>query len=220
VYSLVCLALVLLTLVVAGPLLAGFPKAALGALVIFAAVRLVDVDELRRIARFRRSELMLSVVTTLAVLGIGVLYGVLVAVALSIAELLRRLARPHDGILGYVPGMAGMHDVDDYPHARQVPGLVVYRSDAPLCFANAEDFRRRALEAVETAGESVDADDAQGPRSPVEWLVLNAEANVEIDITAADALEGCGRRCRTAGSCSPWPGSSRTCGTIWCRPAW
>src|SRR5450755_3275101 len=75
---------------------------------------------------------MLSVVTTLAVLGIGVLYGVLVAVALSIAELLRRLARPHDGILGYVPGMAGMHDVDDYPHARQVPGLVVYRYDAPL----------------------------------------------------------------------------------------
>ena len=66
------------------------------------------------------------------------------------------MARPHDGILGYVPGVAGMHDVDDYPLARQVPGLVVYRYDAPLCFANAEDFRRRALRSV---------DDARSPRS-------------------------------------------------------
>jgi MFS superfamily sulfate permease-like transporter len=70
-----------------------------------------------------------------------------------------------------------MHDVDDYENARQIPGLVVYRYDAPLCFANAEDFGRRALAAVD---ESED---------PVEWFVLNAEANVEIDITAADALE-------------------------------
>src|SRR5918994_664886 len=64
---------------------------------------------------------------------------------------LRRLAHPHDGILGYVPGIAGMHDVDDYPLARQVPGLVVYRYDSPLCFANAQDFRRRALAALAEA---------------------------------------------------------------------
>ena len=82
---------------------------------IFAAVRLIDVGELRRIGRFRRSELLLAVMTTIAVLGVGVLYGVLVAVALSVIDLLRRLAHPHDGILGYVPGIAGMHDVDDYP---------------------------------------------------------------------------------------------------------
>jgi len=187
-YSLIMLVLVLLTLVAAGPLLAGFPKAALGALVIFAAVRLIDVPEIRRIRSFRRSELILSATTTVAVLGLGVLYGVLVAVALSIIDLLRRVARPHDGILGYVPGMAGMHDVDDYPLARQIPGLVVYRYDAPLCFANAEDFRRRALAAVDSAGSSV-GPDALGAGSPVEWLVLNAEAIVEIDITAADALE-------------------------------
>ena len=187
-YSLIMLVLVLLTLVAAGPLLAGFPKAALGALVIFAAVRLIDVPEIRRIRSFRRSELILSATTTVAVLGLGVLYGMLVAVALSIIDLLRRVARPHDGILGYVPGMAGMHDVDDYPLARQIPGLVVYRYDAPLCFANAEDFRRRALAAVDSAGSSV-GPDALGAGSPVEWLVLNAEAIVEIDITAADALE-------------------------------
>ena len=176
-YSLVSLGVVLATLVAAGPLLAGFPKAALGALVIYAAVRLIDVKELRRIARFRRSELLLTMTTTVAVLGFGVLYGVLVAVGLSIVDLLRRLARPHDSILGYVPGVSGMHDVDDYPAARQLPGLVVYRYDSPLCFANAEDFRRRALDAVSQAdGE-------------VEWFVMNAEANVEIDITAADSLD-------------------------------
>ena len=183
-YSLVVLGLVLLTLVVAGPLLASFPKAALGALVIFAAVRLIDIAEIRRIAGFRRSELLLAALTTVAVLGLGVLYGVLVAVGLSIVDLLRRVARPHDSILGYVPGISGMHDVDDYPTARQVPGLVVYRYDAPLCFANAEDFRRRALAAVDAARGSVN-----GPDAAVEWFVLNAEANVEIDITAADALE-------------------------------
>jgi high affinity sulfate transporter 1 len=195
-YSLVVLVLVLLTLVVAGPLLASFPKAALGALVIFAAVRLIDIAEIRRIARFRRSELLLAALTTVAVLGLGVLYGVLGAVGLSIVDLLRRVARPHDSILGYVPGISGMHDVDDYPTARQVPGLVVYRYDAPLCFANAEDFRRRALAAVDTAGGPVDgpsADSHGGPKDTpdpaVEWFVLNAEANVEIDITSADALE-------------------------------
>jgi MFS superfamily sulfate permease-like transporter len=102
---------------------------------------------------------------------------VLVAVALSILDLLRRVARPHDGVLGYAPGIAGMHDIDDHPGARTVSGLVVYRYDAPLCFANAEDFGRRALAALEvSAGEP-------------EWLLLNAEAIVDIDVTAADALE-------------------------------
>ncbi len=175
-YSLVVLVLVLLTLVVAGPLLASFPKAALGALVIFAAVRLIDIAEIRRIARFRRSELLLAALTTVAVLGLGVLYGVLVAVGLSIVDLLRRVARPHDSILGYVPGISGMHDVDDYPTARQVPGLVVYRYDAPLCFANAEDFRRRALAAVDTAGASVDGPSAgHGPAA--RWTARTLRSN-------------------------------------------
>lgn len=176
-HSLVALVAVLGTLLLAGPLLAGFPVAALGALVVYAALRLIDVAEFRRIGRFRRSELVLAMLTTVAVLALGALYGVLVAVGLSILDLLRRLARPHDGILGYVPGVPGMHDVDDYPQARAVPGLLVYRYDAPLCFANAEDFRRRALAALDAA------------ETPVEWFVLNAEANVELDVTGADVLE-------------------------------
>ncbi|WP_420121193.1 SulP family inorganic anion transporter [Nakamurella sp.] len=174
-YSLVAVGLVLVTLLAAGPLLGVFPRPALGALVIFAALQLVDLREMRRIARFRRSELALTLLTTLAVLGLGVIAGIGVAVGLSVMDLLRRVARPHDGILGYVPGLAGMHDVDDFPSAQRIPGLVVYRYDAPLCFANADDFRRRALAAA-------------GP-GPVAWFVLNAEANVEIDITAADALD-------------------------------
>jgi MFS superfamily sulfate permease-like transporter len=165
------------TLLFAGPLLAMFPIPALGALVVYAAVRLIELGEFRRIAAFRRSELLLALATTLGVIALDVLYGVLVAVALSVLDVLRRVARPHDGILGYVPGIAGMHDIDDYPDARPVPGLVVYRYDSPLFFANAEDFHRRALAAV---------DDAQGP---VRWLLLNTEANVEIDITAIDALD-------------------------------
>ena len=127
------------------------PLAALGALVMFAALRLIDFAELRRIARFRRSELFLALATTAAVLIFDVLYGIAVAVALSILDLLRRIARPHDGILGYVPGLAGMHDIEDYDTGRQVPGLLVYRYDAPLFFANAEDFKRRALASVDEA---------------------------------------------------------------------
>jgi sulfate permease, SulP family len=176
-HSLVALVLVVVVLVAGGALLSRFPRAALGAVVIYAALRLVDIAGFRRIARFRRSEAAIAVVTMVAVLTVGVLYGVLVAVGLSVLDLLRRVARPHDGVLGYVPGIAGMHDIDDYPDARPVPGLLVYRYDAPLCFANAENFRSRALAALDTQPE------------PPRWFLLNAEANVEIDSTAAETLE-------------------------------
>lgn len=176
-YSLVMLATVLAVMLAGRDLLEHFPMAALGALVVYAALRLIDVAEFRRLARFRRSELLLAVATTVAVLGLGVLYGVLVAITLSLVDALRRIARPHDSVLGYVPGIAGMHDVDDYPEAELIPGLVVYRYDAPLFFANAEDFRERALAAVAEAD------------GPVEWFVLNAEAQVDPDLTAVDALE-------------------------------
>jgi SulP family sulfate permease len=177
VHSLVAVAAVVAVLLVGRPMLAMFPMAALGALVIYAALRLIELSEFRRIGAFRVSELTLALATTAGVLLLDVLYGVLVAIGLSILDLLRRLARPHDGILGEVPGVAGMHDVDDYPGATRVAGLVVYRYDAPLCFANADNFRRRALAAV---------DDSP---TPVEWFLLNAEANVEVDVTAVDALE-------------------------------
>ena len=176
-YSLVALAGTVVGLLALGGVLAAFPLPALGGVVAYAAVRLVDVAEIRRIARFRRSELVVLVATTLGVLLLGVLPGIGVAVALSLLDVLRRVARPHDAILGYAPGVAGMHDVDDYPGAVTVPGLVVYRYDSPLFFANAEDFLRRALAAVDDAPWRV------------EWLLLNAEATIDVDLTAMDTLE-------------------------------
>jgi high affinity sulfate transporter 1 len=176
-HSLVALVCVLATLLFLGPLLARFPMAALGAIVVYAAVRLIDLPGFRRLAAFRRSELALALATLVGVLVFNILYGVLLAVAVSVAEMLYRVARPHDAVLGRVPGVAGMHDVADYPQAQTIRGLVVYRYDSPLFFANAEDFRRRALAAVDRAGE------------PVAWFLLNAEANVEVDITAVDAVE-------------------------------
>jgi SulP family sulfate permease len=177
VYSLVALASVAGILLLLGPLLARFPTAALGAIVVYAAVRLIDLPEFRRLAAFRRSELLLALAAFVGVLIVDILYGVLLAVGLSVAEMLHRVARPHDAIQGLVPGLAGMHDVDDYPEAKTIPGLVVYRYDSPLFFANAENFRRRALDAV-TKNDG-----------PVAWFVLNVEANVEVDITALDAVE-------------------------------
>ncbi|MGV8908626.1 MAG: SulP family inorganic anion transporter [Propionicimonas sp.] len=176
-HSLVAGAMVLGSIFVFGPVLAAFPQAALGGVVVYAGLRLVDVHELRRIAGFRRSELVLALVALVAVLSTGLLVGIGIAVGLSLLDLIRRIAHPHDGILGYVPGLAGMHDVDDYALATQVPGLVVYRYDSPLFFANSDDFLGRAMAAV-----------ARAEPKPL-WFVLNAEANVEVDLTAADTLE-------------------------------
>jgi SulP family sulfate permease len=175
--ALATVAAVLLALLTLRPVLAEFPTAALGAVVVYAATRLVDVAEFRRFLRFRHSEFAIAVVTGLGVLVLGVLDGILLAVVLSTLDLLRRVARPHDAVLGFVPDLAGMHDVDDYPAATTVPGLLVYRYDSPLFFANAEDFRDRALRSVREQADEV------------HWFVLNAEANIEIDVTAADALE-------------------------------
>lgn len=176
-HSLVALACVVVVLLVAGPVLGSFPLAALGAVIIFAAISLIEMAEMKRLLRFRMSEFGLMVATALGVVVLGVLYGILLAVVLSIINLVRRIGDPHDGILGYVPGLPGMHDVDDYPQARQVPGLVVYRFDAPIVFLNSATFLRKALEAVDTAAE------------PVYWFVLNAEANTEVDLTAVDTLD-------------------------------
>ena len=172
--TVLCTVLAILTL---RPVLAAFPVAGLAAVVVYAATRLVDVRELVRFGRFRLSELVLALATTVAVLALDVLLGIVAAIALSVLDLLRRVARPHDAVLGIVPGVAGMHDVEDYPSATVVPGLMIYRYDSPLFFANAEDFRLRALRSVDEAEE------------PVRWFVLNAEAVSEVDITAADALE-------------------------------
>ncbi|MDV7214425.1 SulP family inorganic anion transporter [Streptomyces prunicolor] len=162
-YSLIAGAVVLAVLLFLSPLLSRTPSAVLGALVVYAAVRMIDLSGFHRLATFRRRELLLALGCLTGVLALDILYGVIVAVGLSVAELLTRVARPHD--------------VDDYPQARTIPGLLVYRYDSPLFFANAENFRRRALAAV--AQQAV----------PVRWFVLNAEANVEVDITALDAVD-------------------------------
>ena len=180
-YSLVAAAVVLLVLFVAGPLIENMPQASLAAVVFYAASKLVSWQEVVRLARFRTAELVLAGTAMLGTVLLGVLVGVGLAIALSLVEILYRLARPHEGVLGRVPGLAGMHDVDDYPDAQTLPGLVVYRYDAPLFFANVGDMRRRARLAV-------DQENAAFPEHPVRWFILNVEANVEIDITAADAL--------------------------------
>lgn len=178
VFSLVAVASMVAFVVFGSQVLAAFPQAALAALVVYAALRLIEITELRRIAAFRLSEMVLCLATIGAVLAFGALNGILIAVGLSLADMLRRVARPHDAVLGHVPGLAGMHDIDDYPGAVQVPGLVFYRYDSPLFFANAEDLRTRALASVDEAAE----------HAPIHWFLMNMEANVEVDLTSLDSM--------------------------------
>jgi len=183
-YSLVTAACVLVVLLLLRPLLAGFPKAALAAIVIYAALRLIEWRELGRLWRYSRSEFAIAIAAVLGVLVFDILYGVLFAVALSVARMLAKVARPNWAVLGLVPNLAGMHALRDFPEATTVPGLVVFRYDSPLFFANADDFRIRALEALDQqAAEAAERGQPQ-PR----WLLINAEANVDLDITAADAV--------------------------------
>ncbi|MFN9621295.1 MAG: SulP family inorganic anion transporter [Cyanobacteriota bacterium] len=175
-YALIAAAVTVLVLVGLGPLMSQFPQPVLAAIVVFAALRLIDPGDFLRLWRFRPSECLLALVTLAGVLLTGLLMGVALAVGLSVVALFSRLARPHAAVMGEVPGLAGFHDVQDWEGGRTIPGLVLFRYDAPLCFANAEDFRRRALAAVARASP------------PAEWLVLNAEAIIEIDSTAAEML--------------------------------
>ena len=175
-FSLVAMVSVIGVLLFLRPLLSSFPKAALGALVIYAATGLIEIQEFIRLRYFRRTEFALAIATTVGVLATDLLVGIAIAVGLSVIDLFGRLVRPHDAVLGQVPELDGWHDIDDWDNATTIPGLVLYRYDAPICFANAENFKRRALDAI--AAEQVS----------VEWFVLNAEAIAEIDITAADTL--------------------------------
>jgi len=181
VYSLVAALCVIAVLFFAGPLMAPLPWAALGGVVLYAASKLVSIPEFRRLWLFRRREFVLAVITLVGTVVVGILQGVVLAIALSLLEMLLRLARPHEGVLGRVPGIAGMHDVDDYPDARTIPGCMFYRYDAPLFFANIRDLRERVHKLLALENQAY-------PDSPVRWFVLNVEANIEIDITAADGL--------------------------------
>ncbi len=169
----VCIALLL---VFAPALLQNLPNAALGAVVIAACLSLVDIQGFRRLYRLRRSEFALAIASFLGVALIGVIQGIFIAVALALFGFIWRAWRPYDAVLGRVDGLKGYHDITRYPEARRIPGLVLFRWDAPLFFANAEVFREHILSAV-----------AEAP-TPTKWVVVAAEPVTDIDVTAAEAL--------------------------------
>jgi high affinity sulfate transporter 1 len=169
----ICIALLLLF---APALLQNLPNAALGAVVISACLSLVDVKSVARLRQLRRGEFVLSIVCFLGVALLGVIQGIFIAVVLALFGFVWRAWRPYDAVLGRVDGLKGYHDITRYPEARRIPGLVLFRWDAPLFFANAEVFREDVLQAV-----------ADAP-TPTEWVVVAAEPVTDIDITAAEAL--------------------------------
>ena len=175
--SLVGAAALALMLVAAPSLLADLPTAALAAVVIAAGLSLIDVGSFVRLWRVGTSEFWLAVASLLGVALAGVIPGVFFAVALSLLAFVRRAWRPHDAILGRADGVKGYHDLTYYPDARQIPGLLLYRFDAPLFFANADVFRERVRERI-----------AEAPY-PVRWVVVAAEPITDIDMTAAETLD-------------------------------
>jgi len=151
------------------------PQPTLGAIVIVAALSLADVAGTRRLWRQRRMEFTLSVIALLGVALLGVLPGILIAVGLSILNVFRRTWWPHHTELGRVEGIGGLHDTERYPDAELLPGLVVYRFDAPLIFANARMFGE-AMRGI--AQEHQD----------LRWIVIAAEPITDVDTTASDML--------------------------------
>jgi high affinity sulfate transporter 1 len=153
------------------------PNASLGAVLVLAGVSLFDFQTLRRIWGISRAEFVLSAVATLGVATIGVLPGIALAIALSVALLLVRASSPYDAILGQVPGVDGFADISEYASAQTIPGVLIYRFDAALLFFNADYFKQRVRQAVARSGE------------PVRLFIFDMEAISVIDITGLDALE-------------------------------
>jgi len=153
------------------------PTAALAAVIMVSAVGLFDFTELRNLYEISHRELFLSVGTTLGVLILGVLPGVLLAVALSLFWLLAVVSRPHDEVLGRVKGIKGFHSLEDFPEATTVPGLVLYRFDSNLIFFNVDFFRERVRSVVAAA------------TTPVEWIVIDASSINVVDITALQKID-------------------------------
>jgi MFS superfamily sulfate permease-like transporter len=163
-------------LLVAPNLLEHLPTAALAAVVIAAAISLIEVSDLKRIYRIQRWEFWLSIVCFIGVAVLGVIPGIGLAIVIAIIEFLWDGWRPHSAVLGRAYGVKGYHDITRYPHARRIPGLVLFRWDAPLFFANAELFKERVLDAA-----------AKSP-TPVAWLVVAAEPVTSVDVTAGDTI--------------------------------
>jgi high affinity sulfate transporter 1 len=167
---------VALILLLAPTLLKHLPYAALAAVVVASALGLFEVVDLIRIFRIQPWEFWLSIVCFVGVAVLGAIPGIGLAIVVAVLEFLWDGWRPHSAVLGRAEGVKGYHDVTRYPQARQIPGLVLFRWDAPLFFANAEFFKERVLDAV-----------AKSP-SPVRWVVVAAEPVTSVDVTAADTL--------------------------------
>jgi high affinity sulfate transporter 1 len=167
---------VALLLLVAPDLLQNLPTSALAAVVIASAIGLIEVADLRRIYRIQRWEFWLSIVCTVGVAVLGAIPGIGLAIVIAVIEFLWDGWRPYSAVLGRAEGVKGYHDITRYPDARLIPGLVLFRWDAPLFFANAELFHDRVLDAV-----------ASSP-NPVRWLVVAAEPVTSVDVTSADML--------------------------------
>jgi high affinity sulfate transporter 1 len=165
-----------LLLLLAPNLMQNLPTSALAAVVIAAALGLFEIADLRRIYRVQRWEFWLSIVCLAGVAVLGAIPGIGLAIAIAVIEFLWDGWRPHFAVLGRVDGIRGYHDLKRYPDARLVPGLVLFRWDAPLFFANAELFQARVLEAV-----------ASSP-TPVRRVVVTAEPVTSVDVTSADML--------------------------------
>jgi high affinity sulfate transporter 1 len=169
-------AAVALLLLLAPDLMRNLPTSALAAVVIASAIGLFELDDLRRIFRIQRWEFWLSIVCFVGVAALGAIPGIGLAIVIAIMEFLWDGWRPHSAVLGRVDGIRGYHDITRYPEARLVPGLVLFRWDAPLFFANAELFQQRVLAAV-----------ASSP-TPVRRIIVAAEPVTSVDVTSADAL--------------------------------
>ena len=174
--GLVGAAAIALLLVHAPTLLRNLPYAALAAVVIASAIGLFEVADLRRLYRIQRWEFWLSIAAFLGVAILGPVPGMMIAIAIALGEFIWDGWRPHYAILGRADGLKGYHDVERHPEARQVPGLVLFRWDAPLFFANAEKFREVVLGVIVSAA------------TPVNWIVVTAEPVTSIDVTSADML--------------------------------
>jgi MFS superfamily sulfate permease-like transporter len=168
-------ALIILMIVLVPGLFRNLPQPALAAVVITASLSLADIPATVRLWRQRKTEFALSVTAFGGVALLGVLPGIAIAVALSILNVFRRAWWPYATALGRVPDLEGYHDVHTHPGAEHLPGLVIYRFDAPLIFANATTFRDQIRRLAQA-----------GP--PPAWIVIAAEPMTDIDTTACDML--------------------------------
>jgi MFS superfamily sulfate permease-like transporter len=168
--------LIALLLIFAPTLLKNLPNTALAAVVIASAISLFEIADLRRLYRIQRWEFWLSMACFLGVAVFGPIPGILIAILIALGEFVGDAWRPHYAVLGRAEGVKGYHDTKRYPHARLVPGLLLFRWDAPLFFANAEQFKEQVLIEIN-----------QFP-TPVKWFMLAAEPITGVDVSAADML--------------------------------